>query len=175
MEGITERFTVSISNRELVIGAIDAGRKKRLHLSPEEALTLLGILEKEEANLKQLAMEDIAYKTGLTRAKDSTPSDNPHEAGSKQWAAWNKGYSVKIRELKSKRKMLEHEYTGEILNVRVPSKFRDDFEYFCDELKKLVLEYPPGTFRNLKRIDLEWTEVNIKLAVKDDVPDDSSA
>lgn len=174
MEGITERFTVSITDRELVIGAIDAGRKKRLHLSAEEALTLLGLLRKEEPNLKQLAMEDQAYKNGLYRAQNGTPSDNPHEEGSKLWAAWNKGYSEKIREIKSKREMLEHEYTGEVLKVRVPSNFRDDFEYFCDELKKLVLEYPPGAFRNLRRIDIDWTEIRIELAMDGNVLDKST-
>ena len=115
----------------------------------------------------QLAMEDRAYQNGLSRAQNGTPSDNPHEEGSKQWAAWNKGYSEKIREMKSKREMLEHEYTGEILRVRVPSSLRDDFEYFCDELRKLVLEYPPGTFRSLKRIDLDWTDVRIELAAEE--------
>lgn len=163
MEGITERFTVSLTDRELVIGAIDSGRKKRLHLTAGEALTLLDILRKEESKLKQMAHENEAYKNGCECALHGTPSDNPHEHGSKLWTSWNKGFSITFREVKAKREMLEHEFDGETLKIEIPEELRNNFMQFCDELKKIASEYPPGTFRTLKHIDFEWTDFNIEI------------
>lgn len=54
MEGITEKFTIKITDSGFVILN---GEEKGLHLTPVEALMLLDILRNEESKLRKMAEE----------------------------------------------------------------------------------------------------------------------
>ena len=54
MEGITEKFTIKITDRGIFILS---GEEKSLHFSPGEALMLLDILRNEESKLRKMAEE----------------------------------------------------------------------------------------------------------------------
>jgi len=54
MNGITERFTIRITDSGM---AILSGEGKSLHFTAGEALMLLDILRNEEAKLRQMAEE----------------------------------------------------------------------------------------------------------------------
>ena len=54
MEGITEKFTIKITDRGIVILS---GEEKSLHFTPVEALMLLDILRNEESKLRKMAEE----------------------------------------------------------------------------------------------------------------------
>ncbi len=68
MEGIIQKFTINISDREFVIGAIDSGEKKRLRLTALEALELLKVLRNEEDKLKAMAERELASREAGDRA-----------------------------------------------------------------------------------------------------------
>jgi len=54
MEGITEKFTIKITDRRIVILS---GEEKSLHFTPVETLMLLDILRNEEPKLRKMAEE----------------------------------------------------------------------------------------------------------------------
>lgn len=55
MEGITERFTIKITDSGIFI--LSGKEEKSLHFSPGEALMLLDILRNEESKLRKMAEE----------------------------------------------------------------------------------------------------------------------
>ena len=58
MEGLREKFVVNFADRMVIVGKIDAGEKKVLHFSANEALALLALLKEEEDTLIRLKEQD---------------------------------------------------------------------------------------------------------------------
>lgn len=64
MEGLREKFVVNFAERTVMVGKIDAGEKKVLHFSANEALTLLALLKKKENTLIRLKEQALPEGDG---------------------------------------------------------------------------------------------------------------
>ena len=62
MEGVTEKFTITVAEGGLVIRSGDG---MNLRFTASEALMLLDILENEEQKLRQMAEEASPVRMGL--------------------------------------------------------------------------------------------------------------
>ena len=54
--------------------------------------------------------------------------------------------------------MLDHEFDRTTLKIKVPASHRYSFELFGDELNEIALAHPPGKFRDIENIEIEWVE-----------------
>ena len=54
--------------------------------------------------------------------------------------------------------MLDHDFDGFTLTIKVPASYQYTFETFGDEINGIAMSYPPGEFKNIDNIEIEWIE-----------------